>query len=85
MSFHSALESLTIHDHLFFMALCLTFGGSVCPNLWNCTSESGTDLTNKLIQNPFWDHTKFFDPLSSQLDSPESLPSDIPLLKLKNC
>jgi hypothetical protein len=65
------------------MALCLTFGSSACPNLWNCISETGMDIANMLIQNPFWDHTSLFDPLSSQLENPESLPTDVPFAQTK--
>jgi hypothetical protein len=83
MSSNSAHESLTIHDNYLLMALCLTFGGSACPNLWNCLSESGTDITNMLIQNPFWDHSKLYDPLSSKLDGPESLPIDVPFAQTR--
>jgi hypothetical protein len=60
------------------MALCLTLSGSACPNLWNCLSKSGTDIANKLIQNPFWDHNILHVPLSFQLDNPESLSFNLP-------
>jgi hypothetical protein len=84
MASTSATESLTIHNKLLFMALRLTFGGSTCPNLWNCISESGTDLANMLIQNSFWDHTSFYDPLSSTIDKPNTLPPEIPFAKTKD-
>lgn len=83
MSSQSAQESLTIHNNLLLMALRLTFGGSACPNLWNCLSESGTDIANMLIQNPFWDHTSLTDPLSSLLTSTNSLPDDISYAQTK--
>ncbi len=84
LSSTSAQESLTIHDNFLLMALRLTFGGSACPNLWNCLSESRIDIANMLIQNPFWDHRILFDPLSSKLDSPDSLPTDIPFAQAKD-
>ncbi len=84
MSSSLAHESLTIHDKYLLMALRLTFGGSACPNLWNCLSESGADIANMLIQNPFWDHTILFDPISSQLDRPESLPTEAPFAQTKD-
>jgi len=65
------------------MALRLTFGGSPCPNLLNCISESGTDLANMLIQNEFWDHNILLDPLSSKLDLPDSLPDKIQFSQTK--
>lgn len=87
MRFHmfaqSAQESLTIHDSFFLMALHLMFRGSACPNSLNCLSESGTDLANMIIQNPYRNHTKLFDPHSSQSASPESLPNDISFARTK--
>jgi hypothetical protein len=65
------------------MALRLTFGGSPRPNLWNCISESGTDLANMLIQNKFWDHRKFYDNLSTLIEEPKSLPDDIAFAQAK--
>jgi hypothetical protein len=59
------------------MALHLTFGGSPYPNLWNCISETGTDIANMLIQNQFWDHKSIYDNLSTTIQVPESLPDDI--------
>ncbi len=67
-----------------YMALRLTFGGSPCPNLWNCLSETGTDLANMLIQNPCWDHSTFHNPLSSTIDTPESLPISCPFAQAKD-
>jgi hypothetical protein len=83
MDAHSSHESLTIHNNFLIMALRLTFGASPCPNLWNCISESGTDLANMLIQNKFWDHNILFNPLSSKLDLPDSLPDDIQVSQTK--
>jgi len=65
------------------MALWLTFRGSPCPNLWNCISESGTDLANMLIQNKFWDHRKFYDNLSTLIEEPKSLPDSIEFAQAK--
>jgi len=31
-----------------------------------------------MIQNPYWDHTSFFDPLSVEVDQPHPLPDTIP-------
>ena len=84
MSAATAQESLTIHDNFLLMALRLTFGGSPCPNLWGCLSESITDLSNKLIQNNYWNHTKLFDPLVNSLNKPDSLPADIPFAQTKS-
>jgi hypothetical protein len=78
MSAATAQESLTIHNNFLLMALWLTFGGLPCPNLWGCLSESITDLSNMLIQNNYWNHTKLFDPLVNSLNEPVSLPADIP-------
>ena len=83
MDAHSSHESLTIHNNFLIMALRLMFGGSPCPNLWNFISESGTDLANMLIQNEFWDHNILFDPLSSKLDFPDSLPDNIQFSQTK--
>jgi hypothetical protein len=79
----SAQESLTIHGNFLYMALCLTFGGSPCPNLWNCISETGTDIANMLIQNQFWDHKSIYDNLSTTIQDPESLPDDIAFAQTK--
>jgi hypothetical protein len=83
MDAHSSHESLTIHNNFLIMALRLMFGGSPCPNLWSCISESGTDLANMLIQNEFWDHNILFDPLSLKLDLPDSLPDNIQFSQTK--
>jgi hypothetical protein len=83
LSAQSAQESLTIHNNHLYMALRLTFGGSPCPNLWNCISETGTDLANMLIQNPYWDHRTLHDPLSSTIDTPETLPQEIPFAQTR--
>jgi len=84
MSAATAQESLTIHNNFLLMALWLTFGGLPCPNLWGCLSESITDLSNMLIQNNYWNHTKLFDPLVNSLNEPVSLPADIPFAQTKS-
>ncbi len=37
-----------------------------------------------LIQNPFWDHNTIYDPLSSQLDNPETFPFDLSSAQTKS-
>jgi len=83
MSAQSAQESLTIVGGFLIMALRLTFGGSPCPNLWSCISESITDLCNMLIQNPNWNHDLFFDPLSASIEPPLSEYEDVPFTESK--
>jgi len=56
----------------------MTFGGSPCPALWGIISETITDIGNSLIQNEFWDHNIIFDPVSDMIDTPSSLPDNIP-------
>jgi len=84
MSSLTAQESLTIHNNFLLMALWLTFGGSPCPNLWGCLSESITDLSSMLIQNNYWNHTDLFDPLVNSLNDPVSHPADIPFAQTKS-
>jgi len=84
MSHTTSQESLTIHNNFLLMALCLTFGGAPCPNLWCCLSEPITDLSNILIGNEFWDHQNLYDPLVNTLGNPISLPDDIPFVQTKN-
>jgi hypothetical protein len=60
------------------MAFWTTFGGSPCPSLWGYISETMADISNVLIKNKFWDPNKVFDPLSTTLPPPSSLPEDNP-------
>jgi hypothetical protein len=78
MASSTIYESLTIFDGLLLAALRLTFGGSPCPALWGIISESIADIGNSSLHNPFWDHQSLFDPISDTLESPLSLPDDIP-------
>ena len=54
----TAYECLTIFDRLFLMALPMTFGGSLCPSLWNLMPETmdvqitpGTTTPYKILGN----------------------------------
>ncbi len=41
-------------------------------------SETITDIGISLLLNDFWDHSKNFDPISNQLNTPISLPESVP-------
>jgi hypothetical protein len=60
------------------MALWMTFVGSPFPSLWGYILETMADISNVLIKNKSWDPNKVFDPLSTTLPPPSSLPEDIP-------
>ena len=77
ISSSTCFESMTNFDGLLLVALQLTFGGSPCPGLWGIISESITDITNTLLQNPFWDHDLVFDPISESLYPPLNLPDSV--------
>jgi hypothetical protein len=62
---------------LLIIPLCLTFGGSSCPNLWGTFSETICDLANEIIQNEAWDYKVLFDALSNQIIVPKQIPPDI--------
>jgi hypothetical protein len=66
------------------MALRLTFGGSPCPPIWGYISDTIIDIANSLIQNEFWDHEEFFDPISNQLQVENCLPISIPFHQAKD-
>jgi hypothetical protein len=56
------------------MALCMTFGGAPCPSLWGYISDTLADLGNALIHDENWDPLELYDPLSSSLYNPHTLP-----------
>jgi hypothetical protein len=79
LSASTAYESMTIHNNRLILSLRLTFGGTPCPNLWNCLAEPITDIANRLILTPEWDHNTFYDPMSDSIAPPaafldESMP-----------
>lgn len=74
----SALESCCIFNNFLLVALCLTFGGTPCPNFWEACREPFCDLANKLIHNSQRDHMTTFDPMSLPLLGPNRLPPDTP-------
>jgi hypothetical protein len=77
-SSNTALESLTIFNNILLVALCMTFGGSPCPSIWGVISETLTDVRNVLLRSDSWNHNELFDPVSSTIDAPSSLPMSIP-------
>jgi antitoxin component of MazEF toxin-antitoxin module len=77
-------ECLTIFDDTLLMALRMTFGGAPCPSMWGYISDTLEDICNKLIHNPYWDHQKFSDSLSSTIEEPSSLPPEIPFHPAKS-
>jgi hypothetical protein len=83
LSATTSAECCTIHENYLYMHLRLTFGGSACPTLWNALAEPITDIANKLIQNPLWNHSEVFDPLMNLLGEPLSLNNQIPITKAK--
>ena len=66
LSWMTALRSCTQlpEDGLALMALRLTFGGKPCPSEWGCLSETVCDLANAIMNDPSWDPTELFAPLS---------------------
>lgn len=74
----TAQESLTIHSDFLLKALCLTFGGSPCPNLWGYLSEPITDLSNLLIQLKSWNHLELYNPSSRTAGNPNLSPGRHP-------
>jgi len=78
LSAATAAESITIFDGLLLMALRMTFGGTPCPSLWGCISDTITDVSNALICNALWDHSSLFDEISDSLDAPRLMDDDVP-------
>ncbi len=76
LSAATAYESMTIQDDFLILSLRLTFGGTPCPNLWNCLSEPITDIANKLILTPEWDHNTFYDSMSESIKPPAIFPNE---------
>jgi hypothetical protein len=74
----TALKNCCSIDGLLLISLCLTFGGSPCPNIWESIGQPICNLANELIQNSSWSHSALFDPLSNQLLVPHRLPPDTP-------
>jgi len=60
----TASECLTINNSILLMALRrMTFGRTPCLSLWGYISDTLADICNKLIHNPHWDRSNFFDNL----------------------
>jgi hypothetical protein len=74
LSAATSLESCTAHDNFLYLHLRLTFGGSPCPSIWNTIAEPITDIANRLITCPDWDHKLFHDPLLELIKNAKSLP-----------
>ncbi len=76
LSASTAYESMTMHNNLLLLSLRLTIGSTPCPNLWNCLSEPITDIANKLILTPKWDHNSYYDPMFESIAPPKVLFDD---------
>jgi hypothetical protein len=76
LSAQTSLESCTIHNNFLYIHLRLTFGGTPCPSLWNTIAEPITDIANKLIIHPSWDHKLYNDPLLDLINSKIILPEN---------
>ena len=74
LSAATSLESCTVHDNFLYLHLRLTFGGTPCPSIWNTIAEPITDIANRLITCPDWDHKLFHDPLLELIKNAKSLP-----------
>jgi hypothetical protein len=83
LSCETSWESLTIFDGLLLVALRLTFGGAPCPNLWGVISETITDVANTILHNPFWNHLDLYDKLSDTIETPNSLPPEMPFHQVR--
>jgi hypothetical protein len=81
LSAATSTECCTIFNDFLYIHLRLTFGGSPCPTLWNAIAEPITDIANRLIQSPDWDHNLTSDPLSKQIETCHYLPQVIPFAK----
>ncbi len=79
----TATECLTVYNNTLLMALRMTFGGSPCPSMWGYISETMVDLCNSIIHNKYWDHEQFFDPISNNITTINSLPDNIPFHQAK--
>ncbi len=67
---HCHHSFLAIYESTPIMALIMTVGGSLWPNLWGCISKVGAaEITNALTQNHQWDQSMLFVPLSSTLET----------------
>ena len=65
------------------MYLRLTFGGKPCPSEWGALSETVCDLANAILSDPDWDPEALFNPQSTELPEPASLPDDIEIAKAR--
>jgi hypothetical protein len=70
-------------EHLVLLPLRLTFGGSACPAEWCIVSEMITDLTNRILDQPFWDPETLAPSLGNQIPDTVILPDDVPYAKAR--
>ena len=76
---HSVTQANLDNNTFILMALCLTFGGRVCPFDWCSISEPIVDLANALLDCKDWDPDLLHSPAQDMTPPTEFLPDDFPL------
>ena len=75
----AAAQTIIACGDLVFIALRLSFRGSVNPPSWCCFSEMVTDLSNKLAQMRDWDPDVLHSPVQPSIPIPVYKDNDIPI------
>ncbi len=60
------------------MYLCLTFGGSPCPNKWGVFSEPICNLATAILHDDSWDPTNLHSPTHNLVLPPTVMDNDVP-------
>jgi hypothetical protein len=80
----TAAKCSIMYQEFALPSLCLTFGGSPCPNEFCAFSELCTDLANDLLHAPDWDPEKLSSPHSKLLQSPIILDDSVDFAQAKS-
>jgi hypothetical protein len=65
-------------NNLILLYLCLTFGGSPCPNEWGVFLEPICDLTTAILHNDSWDPTNLHSPTQNLVPPPTVMDDNVP-------
>jgi hypothetical protein len=77
----TAAQSIIIFANVAYIALRLTFGGSLNPPTWCAFSEMVTDLSKEISLCTEWDHTTLRSPAQPTTPTPILLPKTTPMAK----
>ena len=73
-----AIQAITAHKDLAYIALRLTFGGAACPSEWGNVSEVVCDLASMLLNAEDWNPHDLSPTVTNRIPDIKSIPDDIP-------